>query len=60
MKRVVLVLFLVAIIVAGAQSSMPGKGSAQETQTRGYWNDPSTHSCGAQRTTATTFRGVRQ
>jgi hypothetical protein len=42
MKQVVLVLFFVATIVAGTQSSVQGQSPAQETLARGYWSDPST------------------
>ena len=42
MKQVVLVLFFVATIVAGTQSSVQGQSPVQETLARGYWSDPST------------------
>jgi hypothetical protein len=42
MKQTVLILFFVVTIAAGAQSSALSQSSAQETQARGYWNDPST------------------
>jgi Protein of unknown function (DUF1566) len=38
---VVVVLLLIVAGAAGAQSS-EGQGAAQETQTRGFWTDPST------------------
>jgi Protein of unknown function (DUF1566) len=39
---VVLILLLVVTMIADAQSSEHDQSSAQETQTRGYWSDPST------------------
>jgi hypothetical protein len=39
---IVLTLFFVGTVIAGAQSSEHDQSSAQETQTRGYWSDLST------------------
>jgi hypothetical protein len=39
---VVLILLFVVTMIAGAQSSEHDQSSAQETQARGYWSDPST------------------
>jgi hypothetical protein len=40
--NVTVVLLSVAAIIASAQSAPAGQGGAQETQTRGFWTDPST------------------
>jgi hypothetical protein len=40
---VVLIVFLVAAIIAGAQSVPEGQSRVQETQVRGFWTDPSTN-----------------
>ncbi|MFZ0278704.1 MAG: DUF1566 domain-containing protein [Candidatus Sulfotelmatobacter sp.] len=40
--KVAALLLSVAAIQAGAQSTPGGRGGAQETQTRGFWTDPST------------------
>lgn len=42
MKQVATVLFFVATIAAGDQSSVRGQSPEQETQARAYWSDPST------------------
>jgi hypothetical protein len=42
MERIVLILFCVVTVVAGAQSSVLNQSSAQEMLARGYWSDPST------------------
>ena len=41
-KVVLVTLFVVATMIASAQSSTQERGLAQETQARGFWNDPST------------------
>jgi hypothetical protein len=38
--KVALVLFFVAALIAGAQSSTGDRGGEQDTQARGYWTDP--------------------
>lgn len=42
LTKVVLILLSAAALPAGAQSPANDQGLRQETQTRGYWTDPST------------------
>jgi len=41
MKQIILLLFFIAIVV-GTISLVRAQSPAQETQTHGYWSDPST------------------